>query len=91
MIQVGTFNYLFRLIGALSSPSSAHLQNCPRFLSTTNVATASFNACAKAAGAVRHAQLIANLDLVDKEISAELNVTLRTIKEHRGRVMQKIP
>jgi hypothetical protein len=64
MIQVGTFNYLFRLIGALSSPSSAHLQNCPRFLSTTNVATASFNACAKAAGAVRHAQLIANLDSI---------------------------
>jgi FixJ family two-component response regulator len=28
--------------------------------------------------------------LVNKEISAELGVTLRTIKEHRGRVMQKI-
>jgi FixJ family two-component response regulator len=28
--------------------------------------------------------------LVNKEISAELDVTLRTIKEHRGRVMQKI-
>jgi len=27
--------------------------------------------------------------LVNKEISAELGVTLRTIKEHRGRVMQK--
>ena len=28
--------------------------------------------------------------LVNKEIGAELGVTLRTIKEHRGRVMQKI-
>jgi FixJ family two-component response regulator len=28
--------------------------------------------------------------LVNKEISAELGITLRTIKEHRGRVMQKI-
>ncbi len=41
-------------------------------------------------GAMNSSRAGSSAGLLNKEISAELGVTLRTIKEHRSRMMQKM-